>query len=238
MKRSSDILQSLSQTSFFEGLTSEAIANILQCFTPCSLIKADFIFYQGDVASRMFVLLSGRLKVTQSTTDGQQVVLRLIHPGDIFGCVAALSQSAYPGSAEATRDSQALYLEASRIPDLMRDYPALSYNAFQIMVKRVHELQDRYRELATENVADRLAHALLRMMKQNGKEQTDGSILLDVPLSRQNLAEMTGTTLYTVSRLLQQWSHQGLIRTGREKVVLLQPALLAAQSEPGEGEPG
>lgn len=225
------LLKLLSKTPLFQGFSQESILDLLQGFLPCTVDKGAYLFYQGDAATRMFVLLSGRLKVTQSTPDGQQVVLRLIQPGDIFGCVAALSQGTYPGSAEATRDSRGLYLDASTIAVLMKDNPALAYNAFQLMVKRVHELQDRYRELATENVAARLIHTLLRLMEQSGREQADGSILLDLPLSRQHLAEMTGTTLYTVSRLLQQWVQQGLIRTGREQVVLLKPEALYERCE-------
>lgn len=229
MKMTPEALAALSQTPFFQSLDTATISTVLQGFTLSQVSTTEYLFYQGDKAGCLFVLLSGQIKVIQNTPDGQQVVMRLINPYEIFGCVAALSQGEYPGSAEVTRDAEVLFLPAQQISKLMQTYPLLAYNGFQIMVERVHELQDRYRELATENVAHRLVHTLLRLMKHNGKPLADGGILLDLPLSRQNLAEMTGTTLYTVSRLLQVWVSQGLIQTGREKVVLLKPEALAAQ---------
>lgn len=230
MKMSPEALIALSKTPFFQSLDAVTISTILQGFSCTQFNTTEYLFYQGDKADRLFVLLSGQIKVIQNTADGQQVVMRLINPYEIFGCVAALSQGEYPGSAEVTRDVEVLYLPAKQVSALMQTYPSLAYNAFQIMVARVHELQDRYRELATENVAHRLVHTLLRLMKQNGKPLADGGVLLDLPLSRQNLAEMTGTTLYTVSRLLQRWASRGLIQTGREKVVLLKPEVLAAEA--------
>lgn len=225
------LLAVLSQTPLFEGISQDNILHTLQFFIPCEVSKGEFLFYQGDTASRMFILLSGGLKVIQSTPDGKQVVLRLIQPGGVFGCVAALSQGLYPGSAEATQNSRCLYLGAGTIAALMKNNPALAYNAFQLMVKRLHELQDRYRELATENVEKRLIHTLLRLMEQSGRKQKNGSVLLDLPLSRQHLAEMSGTTLYTVSRFLQKWVQQGLIQASRERVTLLNPDLLYEQGE-------
>lgn len=229
MKMTPEALTALSKTPFFQNLDIATISTVLQGFSQSRVSTAEYLFYQGDKADRLFVLISGQIKVIQNTADGQQVVMRLINPYEIFGCVAALSQGTYPGSAEVTRDVEVLFLSSHQVSILMQTYPLLAYNAFQIMVERVHELQDRYRELATENVSHRLVHTLLRLMKQNGKPMANGSILLDLPLSRQNLAEMTGTTLYTVSRLLQRWASQGVIQTGREKVILLKPDVLVAE---------
>ena len=98
---------------------------------------------------------------------------------------------------------------------------ALILNAFT-SIRRFHELQDRYRELATERVERRVARALLRLARQTGTRTQEG-VLLDLPLSRQDLGQMTGTTQYTASRILSGWEHKGLIVTGRERVVIRDP---------------
>jgi CRP-like cAMP-binding protein len=101
----------------------------------------------------------------------------------------------------------------------MLDCPRLALNGMKVIAGRFAELQDRYRELATERVERRVARALLRLVRQVGR-QIEGGVLIDMPLSRQDLAEMTGTTLYTVSRILSKWEERGLVDGGRERVVL------------------
>jgi CRP-like cAMP-binding protein len=87
---------------------------------------------------------------------------------------------------------------------------------------RLNDTHSRVVEMATEQVEQRVAHALLRLVKQTGKT-TDEGILIDFPISRQDIAEMTGTTLHTVSRLLTSWEDQGLVKSGRQKVTIVEP---------------
>jgi CRP-like cAMP-binding protein len=100
----------------------------------------------------------------------------------------------------------------------------------RLVADRFHDLQDRYRELATERVERRVARALLRLARQAGK-RTDEGVLLDLPLSRQDLGEMTGTTLYTVSRILSGWEQNGLILSGRERIIIRRPHELVIIAE-------
>ena len=105
---------------------------------------------------------------------------------------------------------------------LMERYPQISLNGLRLVASRFRELQDRYRELSTERVEQRVARALMRLARQAGK-RTDEGVLLDLPLSRQDLGEMTGTTLYTVSRIMSRWEQYGLVVTGRERIVIRNP---------------
>ena len=104
----------------------------------------------------------------------------------------------------------------------MLRYPQLAINGMEMVAQHFVQVSARYRELATERVERRISHAILRLVRQVG-EKSDEGILIDIPLSRQDLAEMTGTTLYTTSRVLSQWEKNGWIKTGREQVTLLQP---------------
>ncbi len=103
---------------------------------------------------------------------------------------------------------------------LMEECPRLALNALRDLTARLTDLQERYRELATERVERRVAHALLRLADQAGWKTAEG-VLIDMPLSRQDLAEMTGTTLYTVSRILSGWQRDGLLDIGRQRVTIL-----------------
>jgi CRP-like cAMP-binding protein len=112
----------------------------------------------------------------------------------------------------------------------MEQHSRLALNGLRLVAGRFQDLQDRYRELSTERVERRIARVLLRLARQTG-QRTERGVLIDLPLSRQDLGEMTGTTLYTVSRTLSGWEQQGLIETGRERIVIRNPHSLVSIAE-------
>jgi len=193
------------------------------------------VFEQGDEAANFFVLLEGRLRVTQVTAEGQQIIVRIVNPGDLFGIAKALQRTDYPGTATAVSDSVVLYWPMGKWSDFMGSYPSMAMSAMQTMGTRLQEAQTRMRELATEEVERRVAHVVLRLGEQSGREEA-GGIRIDFPVSKQDIAEMTGTTLHTVSRILTAWEHAGLVVGGRQKLLLKDRqrlALIADGEVPG-----
>jgi len=184
-------------------------------------------FREGDPAESFFVVQSGSVKLTQVTPEGHQVVLRLIGAGDPFGGVAAFGGGAYPVSAEAVTDVTALEWPGQVMASLMETYPKLAINAVRFVAARLHELQVQYRQLATEKVERRVARALLRLGEQAGR-RTEAGILIDLPLSREDIAQMTGTTLYTVSRIISRFEADGLVEAGRQHIVIRDPQALTS----------
>jgi CRP-like cAMP-binding protein len=177
------------------------------------------VFEQGNIADHFFVLLDGRLRVTQVTAEGQQIIVRIVNPGDLFGIAKALQRTDYPGTATAVSDSLVLSWPMARWSDFMGSYPSMAMSAMHTMGTRLQEAQARMRELATEEVERRVAHAVLRLGEQSGREE-GGGIRIDFPVSKQDIAEMTGTTLHTVSRILTAWENAGLVVGGCQKLFL------------------
>lgn len=226
----SPVINLLQEVEFFNGLSEDQIEAIHMESRRIELARGAYLFYQGDPAERVHVLLSGSLKLTQVTVEGQQIVMRYIQPGEAFTVLAVLEGIEYPASAEATMDSEILAWDRETMRGLMIKFPVITLNVLDIVAAHVREFQDRLRELSTERVERRIARALLRLANQAGRKVSDG-VLINLSLSRQDLAEMTGTTLYTVSRTLSQWEDQGLVRSSREKVVILKPHGLVAVAE-------
>ena len=112
----------------------------------------------------------------------------------------------------------------------MERFPRIAINGLRLVSQRWHEVEERYRELATERVERRIAQTLLRLVRQVGRRVENG-VLIDLPLTRQDLADMTGTTHYTVSRILSQWEQEKLIETGRGRVLICYPHGLAHIAE-------
>jgi CRP-like cAMP-binding protein len=189
-----------------------------------------FYFHEGDKAEEFFVLTSGRVKLAQLTPEGHQVMLRLIAPGDAFGGDGAFGDPTYPTSAQTVEPSAALTWGASTMRHLFETEPRVTLNAVRFVADRLHDLQRRYRQLMTERVERRVARTLLRLVHDAGR-QVDAGIEIDFPVSRQDIAEMTGTTLYTVSRLMSAWEERGIVRGGRQHIVLTKPQALVAIAE-------
>jgi CRP-like cAMP-binding protein len=182
----------------------------------------DVVFEQGDTANRFFVLLHGRLRVTQVTPEGQQVVVRIVSPGDLFGIARALRRVDYPGTATAVLESVALFWPMASWSDIVEMHPVFAVNAMQVMGERLQEAQARIREISTEGVERRVGHAVLRLARQSGYSEEDG-IRIDFPISKQDIAEMTGTTLHSVSRILTAWEDAGIVSGGRQKLLVRDP---------------
>jgi CRP-like cAMP-binding protein len=214
----------------FAGLSGDELRDLLQRARVQKLGKGTALFEQGAEADRFFVLADGHLKVSQVTPDGQQVVVRYINPGEMFGCVAVTGQQAYPGTASAATDSTVVAWSAAEASDLVERHPKFGAHILRMMSGRVQEAHARMREMATERVERRVARALLRLAHEAGKH-TESGIEIDMPLSRQDVAEMTGTTLYTVSRLLSAWEQDGLVEAGRQRVVIKKPHELVKVAE-------
>ncbi len=173
-------------------------------------------------AQFFYLLLHGHLRVYRLTPDGQQVVVRYISPGEIFGVAMALGRTTYPATAAAVVDSVALVWPNGVWPRLSEKYPALLTNTLHTVGSRLQDAQTRVVEMSTEQVERRIAHALLRLAQQSGRKVETG-IQIDFPISRQDVAEMTGATLHTVSRVLSAWEDRGLVEGGRQKITLRDP---------------
>lgn len=223
-------LQALQQIHLFQGLSLQELPVVIQAARLRRVEDGTFFFLQGDPATLFYVLVQGQVKLTQVTPEGDQVILGFVNPGQMFGGIAALGVEEYPVSAEAIGECHALAWDGETMVRLMEQCPRLAINALRLLARRVQELQDRLRELTTERAERRVARALLRLTRQAGRKVESG-VLIDLPLSRQDLAEMTGTTLYTVSRILSQWEQQGLIESGRGWVIIRHPHGLVTIAE-------
>lgn len=230
VSKTTPVALDLSKVPLFAGLTPKELDEARQASRRRAVPDGGYFFMQGDLAISIFVLESGKVKLSQLTLDGQQVLMGVIGPGTLFGGVAMARAEVYPVNAQAAEDSTALFWHKLDIMGLVGRIPALALNALQVMAAHVEEFHQRYRELATERVERRLARALLRLASQAGRKVEDG-VLIDLPLSRQDLAEMTATTLFTVSRTLSQWEQQGLVVAGRERVVIRYPHGLVSIAE-------
>lgn len=214
----------------FEGMEPDDLDYVLTHARASRFAKEAPIFEQDGEAHFFFLLLDGHVRVVKSTPDGQQVIVRYISAGELLGIASALGRTTYPASATAAVDCVVLAWQSRLWNEFSARFPTFGASTYKAVGARLHEAQARIVEMATQQVEQRVARALLRLAKQTGKK-TDEGILISFPISRQHIAEMTGTTLHTVSRLLTAWETLGLVKSGRQRVTVVEPHRLFMLAE-------
>jgi len=160
------------------------------------------------------------VKITQLGESGSEIILRLNAPGELVGAVGELRQGAHSSTAEALVPCKAVVWNIAGFEALSERYPLLQRNTMRILARRLQELEGRFLEISTERVAPRLARELLRLLAHVGRKVDD---VVEVHLSREELAQLTGTTLFTVSRLLSSWEQGGIVSLRRQAVSVKSP---------------
>jgi CRP-like cAMP-binding protein len=218
-----EVQELVRQSSLFKDIRPDVFAQVLEASVARSVEEDGFFFLQGDPATHAYVLVEGRVKMIQITPNGQQITMRIMTPGQTYGGIALLNPRAgYPATAQAVENSTALAWDTAHLRELVEREPSISLNVMGLMHGYISELQERQKALVTDRVEQRIARILLKLAAQSGKKIEDG-VLIDLPLTRQDIAEMSGTTLYTVSRTLNEWERDGLLKIGRERVVIREP---------------
>lgn len=219
----------IGQSKIFQGLSDNEFTAVLDAGRFYHVKQGGFFFNQGEPANAFYAILHGRVRLAQLSPEGRQIVLHHFGPGDVMGAIVLFSNTVYPVSAAALTDSAALGWQRQTTLALMEQFPRLAINGLELVSTRFLELQNRYRELATERVERRIARALLRLSRQTNGHAA--SAPPQIHATRQEIAELSGTTLYTVSRICRGWEARGLLETGRKRFVILDLDELTAVAE-------
>ena len=188
-----------------------------------SFLRGETLFLDGDPIHQHTLLISGCAKVTQIGASGAEVILRLNGPGEIVGAFGFCERCEHCTTAQAIQPSTALIWDVPSFGNILERFPIFRRNANRALEERLAELEERFREISTEKVGARLSSQLIRLSQQMGRHV--GSEV-EIGVSRANLAQVTGTTLFTVSRLLCRWKTLGIVTPRREAVVVRDVAAL------------
>jgi CRP/FNR family transcriptional regulator, nitrogen oxide reductase regulator len=210
---------------FLSGLANSELNAILSVATHRRFLESSVIVHEQDPAERLFLLTSGRGRHFVLTRNGRKVLLLWLTPGQIFGAAAMISTpSKYLASTEVLSESCALVWDRETIRELVSRIPALLDNAFSIAAtEHIAWLVGAKISLSTEDAQSRIAHLLVSLACGIGKSGPEG---IEIPIGNEDLAAAANVTPFTISRTLSKWQQEGILRKGRNKVILRQPELL------------
>jgi CRP-like cAMP-binding protein len=176
------------------------------------------------------MLLDGYVRVVRITPTGEQVTALHIPAGQLLGIARAIGRDTYPATAMTATESIALSWPTRLWDSFVQGYDGFATVTYKTLGHRVGEMNTRIVELATQQVEQRVANALLRLINQTGRK-VEGGIEIDFPITRQDLSELTATTLHTVSRLLSGWEKQGIVESKRKRIKVCDPHALVIISQ-------
>lgn len=220
----------LSHLPPFSKLDKRQIRTILDQGTSRRFESGVSIFDEGAPAERFYMLLDGYVRVVRITPTGEQVTALHIPSGQLLGIAKAIGRDTYPASAITATESIALSWPTDLWDHFVANYKGFATETHKTVGARLGEINNRVVEMATQQVEQRVANALLRLINQTGRKVSNG-IEIDFPITRQDLSELTATTLHTVSRLLSAWEKQGLVQSKRKRIMVCNPHALVMLSQ-------
>jgi CRP-like cAMP-binding protein len=220
----------LQETPILSSLSQRDWEKVKPLFIEKQFGGDDYIFFEGDPASWLGVVLEGRVKMIKHSEAGKDVVLNLIAPGEMIGEVAAFNGEPYPATAQAMEPTVVASIHQDDYLRLLKQYPALALKVIEEQGRRLRDAQDMVRSMAVERVERRIARILLKLAAATGSSSEDG-ITIELPLTRQDIAEMAGTTVETAIRTMSRFRKKGLVRTKRGRVTIREPHQLVKIAE-------
>lgn len=210
----------LAASPYFHSLDATEIEQVQRRFTQQHYAEGNTIHLMGEPARLLSIVALGTVRLLRSTWDGKDVVLDLLAPGDHFGSLAELGDELYQETAIAHTECCILSTTSANFSRILETYPVVAIDSLRLVAERLRTARGTIEQLSAYPVEQRIASTLLHLAGRIGVRQGT-SILIDVPLSRQDLADMTGTTVETASRVMSEFRRAGLIESGRRWIVIL-----------------
>jgi CRP-like cAMP-binding protein len=220
--------------STFHGVDSDVATYCLEHAALATAKRGELLVRQGERAKLVYVVRAGYAKLVSMSPDGHEVMVGIVGPRDVLGQAAVMEEERdYLVTATALTPMDMAIWSRTKALELSKKFPAIHSRLDAQLAQNLEILLGRVHTVSEGRVAQRLARVLLELAERHGEARPPGIAILP-PLTRQDLAALTGTTLYSASRLLADWEHKGLLATSRGSVRLRDVAGLTAIAETPE----
>lgn len=209
----------LTTISIFSTLGSPELKEITPYLVPASFKKKEVIFSEGDPSEWLYIVTDGKVKITKLSHDGKEIILEIIAPRDFFGGLAVLRGFPYPANAVAMEDTKLLKISRSNLMRVLDRFPNLMYCMAQQVGDRMKESHETLKNIALERVEARIASLLLKLSDKTGNKTDDGFVI-DMKLTKQDIAEMVGTTVETSIRTMSKFKKLGILSEKNNRIVI------------------
>jgi len=212
----------LRKSLLLSTLEAEDLARLSRLAVERWFEPGEFVFWEGDSPDWFYIVATGKVKMVKHSSLGKEFLIAVFGPGEVFGEVAVFDNAPYPASAQAAESTSTLGIRRQDFLSFLAENPTVPMYIINVLGQRLRGAHDRLRDLAGERVEQRLASILLMLSSKLGPT---------IPFTRQEIADMTGTTTETAIRTMRRFASQGLVRSSRGRITVLDPVRLAELSQ-------
>jgi CRP/FNR family transcriptional regulator, nitrogen oxide reductase regulator len=206
-----NIQNMLSGLTFFSALDGSELKELAALAVERSFAGNSAVFWEGDPSEWLYIVSSGKIKVTKLASTGKEIIIAFFNTGEMFGEAALFEDKPYPASAQTVEETRLIGIRKADFLAYLKDHPDVTVKIIGILSGRLRDAQNRLRDLAGERVEQRLARMLLMLSEKLGTT---------LPFTRQELSDMSGTTTETAIRILSQWKERGITDSVRGKIII------------------
>lgn len=218
-----ELVGKLSEMSLFGGLSPDEIDEISRYLKEKVVNKKEVIFSEGDSSEYLYIVGEGRVKITKLSQEGRELIIEIIPPFQMFGGVAVIRGFPYPANAVAMEEGKVFMLKRRDLLHLLDSYPQLMYNLALEVGERVKGSHEMLKNIALEKVESRIASLLLKLAEKTGSDSERGR-RIEMKLTKQDIAEMVGTTVETAIRTMSRLKKKGFVEEVSGRIVITDPA--------------
>lgn len=209
-----------SKVLIFENLNNEELLKIVNTINHKEYAKGDVVFTEGNVANTLFFINEGKIKLYKYTKDGKEQILHVLSEGDFFGELELIKPSKYGFNSKAIIDSKICTLTKDEMKEIMMKNPEIGIKVLETVGERLSKVESLVQNLATNDVDSRMAYLLTDLMEKYG-ENIEKNISIELPLSREEMANFIGVTRETISRKLKKFEDEKLIKIVGTKIIII-----------------
>jgi CRP-like cAMP-binding protein len=213
-------IQLLKEIPLFSELSNKDLERILQVASRQKYHKDNLILIEEEIGSTMFVILSGRVKISRISDDGREVILSILSEGDFFGEMSLLDGQTRSANVTAIEESELLVIRREEFLQMLRDYPQIAINLLKELAQRIRKSDEHIKSLSLQDATGRVASTLLRIAEDSGVLRKGQVEISELPL-QQDLANMAGTSRETISRVIKSLMQQGYLKKQKGKIIIL-----------------
>ena len=215
-------VQILKRLLIFSSLNDGELGELSKLAVERSFKSGEFVFWEGDAPDWLYIVAEGRIKVVKHSSLGKEFIIAFFDPGEMFGEVAVFQGKPYPASAQAVTDTEILEIKKKDFLSFLSNRPQVALEIIGVLGGRLRDAQGRLKDMAGERAEQRLAKTLLMLSLKLGT---------NLPFTKQDIADMAGTTAETAIRVTSHLKDEGILRSTRGKIIILDEAKLRLLSK-------
>lgn len=216
----SDKLKDLKKIPIFLSLNDEELKEIQSYLIKENFKKKQEIFSEGDPSDWFYILTTGKVKITKLSHEGKEIIIELISPIDFFGGLAVLKGFPYPANAVTMEDSDIIKISKHNLLKIIDRFPVIMHEITSNLGDRIREFHDTLKNIALERVELRIAALLLKLADKIGDKTDDSTVVINMKLTKQDIAEMVGTTVETSIRVMSKFKKSGVVTEKDGRIII------------------